>query len=266
MPYKQDVNVLGTVTIINACVQLGVERLVYTSSMGAVVGPKQGYLRVWNEDTLDTPVDELTSHYGKTKRIAELKVLEANGNGGRLRTISLRLGIPFGPGDKLQTEVTLTLPAISKLPKGGNETSFIYCKNWAHWHKLAADKLADDTVAPSIAGQAFFIDNGGLNKDAIMTQDKFNEILIAMRKKNPPQKVAVIPLTVVYVFMVVGQFVDWFTGGKLVTQALMLNEHAVFYSQVACTLDASKLAKLIGYQQLYTIKQAFEETAKVLDP
>ena len=53
MPYKQDVNVLGTVTIINACVQLGVERLVYTSSMGAVVGPKQGYLRVWNEDTLD---------------------------------------------------------------------------------------------------------------------------------------------------------------------------------------------------------------------
>lgn len=137
----------GATHIINACIRLGVERLVYTSSFATVVGPQQvedvnAHSLSWNEDSFEHAMpNDLPAYYAKTKRMAELRLFTANGR-GRLRTIALRPCVPFGPGDKLQTHRVAYewfIAHTTDRSKVNVQSSFVYCKNWALWHKLAAD-------------------------------------------------------------------------------------------------------------------------------
>ncbi|XP_014832564.1 PREDICTED: 3 beta-hydroxysteroid dehydrogenase type 7-like [Poecilia mexicana] len=77
------VNVTGTENVIRACVECGVERLVYTSSM-EVIGPnvKGDHFKRGNEDTKYEV--KHTMAYPKSKAKAENIVLRANGNQVRL--------------------------------------------------------------------------------------------------------------------------------------------------------------------------------------
>ncbi|XP_070778608.1 3 beta-hydroxysteroid dehydrogenase type 7 isoform X2 [Enoplosus armatus] len=98
------VNVTGTENVINACVECGIQGLVYTSSM-EVIGPNingDPFIR-GNEDT---PYHvRHTMAYPKSKSKAEKIVLEANGTklkGGKcLYTCSLRPTGIYGEGHEL---------------------------------------------------------------------------------------------------------------------------------------------------------------------
>jgi len=88
--FDASVNVLGTLTLLEACRRVGVGRVVYTSTGGAAYG---------DTDVLPTPEDHptrATSPYGVSKVTAE-RYLEvwADLTGGR--AISLRLANVYGP-------------------------------------------------------------------------------------------------------------------------------------------------------------------------
>lgn len=85
------VNVKGTESIINACVECGVKKLVFTSSAGVLFHGED----VINVDERQPLPEVFFDAYNDTKAQAEKLVLEANGKGGLL-TVALRPAGIFG--------------------------------------------------------------------------------------------------------------------------------------------------------------------------
>lgn len=104
-----EVNVGGTLNVIEACRQRGVGRLVYTSSIHALVEPPRG-------TTIDegTPVDagRIPFTYGKTKAMATLAVLQANGGG--LETVVVNPTGIIGPYDFAPSEMGRLVVAFAR--------------------------------------------------------------------------------------------------------------------------------------------------------
>ncbi|XP_035263043.1 3 beta-hydroxysteroid dehydrogenase type 7-like [Anguilla anguilla] len=144
------VNVQGTVNVINACVETGIQYLVYTSSM-EVVGPNvkgDSFVR-GNEETVYNVCHEMP--YPKSKAEAEKLVLDANGkkvNGGAsLYTCALRPTGIYGEQHQLmrdfyQMGVRTGGWVIRGVPSN-TEHGRVYAGNVAWMHLLAARSLQD---------------------------------------------------------------------------------------------------------------------------
>ncbi len=74
----EEVNVRGTRNVAEACLKAGVRRLVYTSSIHALVEPPRG--TVIDESTPCDPA-RIPTEYGRSKAKATLEVLEATSKG-----------------------------------------------------------------------------------------------------------------------------------------------------------------------------------------
>lgn len=144
-------NVAATANVIATCRDMGVEKLVYTSSP-SVCFDGEDHVRAGSDLPRAT---EFLAHYPETKARAERLVLEANG--ASLATCALRPHLIFGPGDPH------ILPRLIERAKKGrlrivgdgrNEVSVTYVENAAWAHVCAARTLAPG--APH-AGKAYFI-------------------------------------------------------------------------------------------------------------
>lgn len=71
-----EVNLDGTLNVIEGCVTCGVERLVYTSTYNVVFGGKE--IRNGHEGLEYFPLDDHVDPYGKTKALAEQVILKYN--------------------------------------------------------------------------------------------------------------------------------------------------------------------------------------------
>ncbi|MFC1598350.1 SDR family oxidoreductase, partial [Patescibacteria group bacterium] len=89
------INVEGTENVIKACLEAGVKRLVYTSSIHALTPPPRG--EVITEKIRFEP-DKLHSYYERTKAEASLKVLEAAKENGLDAVVVCPTGV-IGPYD-----------------------------------------------------------------------------------------------------------------------------------------------------------------------
>lgn len=91
-PTIDEVNVRGAQNVVDACVELGVPRLVYTSREDVVLGrtPVRG-----GDESLPYPARPIHA-YVRTKIAGERAMLEANGRGS-LRTVSIRPVHIYGP-------------------------------------------------------------------------------------------------------------------------------------------------------------------------
>jgi UDP-glucose 4-epimerase len=84
-----EVNVLGTLTVLRACVDAGVERLVFASTGGALIGNAEPPV---SESSLPWPI----SPYGASKLCGEA-YLHAFAGAYGLRTAALRFANVYGP-------------------------------------------------------------------------------------------------------------------------------------------------------------------------
>src|SRR5437667_152249 len=89
-----DNNVVGTRNLIRASREAGVERFIYTSTVGTIAVPRPGQLP--NEAT-KASVREMIGHYKKSKFLAEQEVLNAAAKG--LPAVIVNPTTPVGPGD-----------------------------------------------------------------------------------------------------------------------------------------------------------------------
>ncbi|MGE5583925.1 MAG: SDR family oxidoreductase [Bacillota bacterium] len=82
MPGKRDllneVNLVGTRNVVEACLRAGVRRLVYTSSIHAIAEPPPG---VVIDETCPFDPESMTWEYDRSKARATLEVLRARGKG-----------------------------------------------------------------------------------------------------------------------------------------------------------------------------------------
>ncbi|KAJ3290533.1 hypothetical protein HDU79_003148 [Rhizoclosmatium sp. JEL0117] len=149
------VNVDGTRNVIQSCKNLGIQKLVYTSSASVS----------FNGQSLEE-ADETTPYcekhldaYNETKALAEKMVLEANSPS--FRVACLRPSAIFGPRDMqcIRTMLDVARTGKSKVQIGDNSVIFdyTYVDNLADAHIIAAEKLNDPNSG--VAGQAFFITN-----------------------------------------------------------------------------------------------------------
>lgn len=147
-----DINTTGTRNVISACRELGVPRLVYTSSPSVVFTGKD--MR---------GVDETTPYpkryhapYPATKARAEKAVIAAGRDD--LATITLRPHLIWGPGDNhLVPRILSRARQLRRIGTGKNRVDTTYVDNAADAHLLAADRLAE---MPQLSGNVYFISQG----------------------------------------------------------------------------------------------------------
>lgn len=137
--YDADVNVIGTINLLEACRNNEVKKIIYSSSGGAVYGePKSMPL---NENH---PINPL-SHYGASKYAVE-KYIDVYRNVYGLKTVVLRYGNVYGPRQDPAGEAGVISIFIDKILKNekltvfgdGNQTrDFVYVEDVANANILA---------------------------------------------------------------------------------------------------------------------------------
>ena len=152
-----ETNVTGTENILKAMKELGINKLVYTSTP-SVVFAKDSLCGV---DESTPYASRYLTHYALTKSIAEKMVLAANNDS--FCTVALRPHLIFGAGD------TNLIPRVIEAQKKGrlkmvgdgkNLVDVIYVENAAKAHVMAMEKLASNHP---IAGKAYFLGQGPVN-------------------------------------------------------------------------------------------------------
>jgi nucleoside-diphosphate-sugar epimerase len=144
------VNVDGTRNVINACIQTGVDKLVYTSTPSVVFGATPIHA---GTEALPYPRRYL-SDYQRTKAQAEQEILAANGAGGLLTT-ALRPHAIWGAGDRHLLPRLIAAAAQGRLRvigDGRNCISMTHVRNAATAHLQAAE-------SPNTGGKAYFIND-----------------------------------------------------------------------------------------------------------
>jgi dihydroflavonol-4-reductase len=137
-PEMYAVNVQGTIDLLTAAAEVGVERIVYTSTVGTLGNPGDGV-----PGTEDTPVslDDMCGHYKRSKFLAEQAVMESVRQG--LPVVLVHPSAPVGPWDSRPTPTGQMIVDFLKgrmpayLETGLN---LVHVKDVAMGHLLAAEK------------------------------------------------------------------------------------------------------------------------------
>uniref|UniRef100_H2LXC2 Hydroxy-delta-5-steroid dehydrogenase, 3 beta- and steroid delta-isomerase 1 n=1 Tax=Oryzias latipes TaxID=8090 RepID=H2LXC2_ORYLA len=158
------VNVKGTQLLLEACLHENVMSFIYTSTI-EVVGPNPRGDPMVN-GTEDTVYDSrLTLSYSKTKKEAEDRTLQANGqllqNGGRLATCSLRPAYIFGEGCRFllghMTDGIRKGNVLNRLSAREALVNPVYVGNVAFAHLQAARSLKEPQKRDTVGGKFYFI-------------------------------------------------------------------------------------------------------------
>ncbi len=160
-------NVVGTENVLQACRDLGVGHLVYSSSASVVFNGRD---MAGVDESVPYP-DHWEAHYPRTKARAEKMVLAA----GRqdLKTIALRPHLIWGPEDNhLVPRIIQRARRLRRVGPGHNRVDTIYIDNAAEAHLLAAKALLR---RPALSGRVYFI----TQDDPIVLWDMVDAILAA---------------------------------------------------------------------------------------
>ncbi|KAM9393498.1 LOW QUALITY PROTEIN: 3 beta-hydroxysteroid dehydrogenase type 7 [Pholidichthys leucotaenia] len=249
------VNVTGTENVIKACVECGIESLVYTSSM-EVVGPNidGDHFRRGNEDTPYRVHHNMP--YPKSKTKAEKIVLQANGTkvntGKRLYTCSLRPTGIYGEGHPLIKEFYEQTVKRGGLVVGGIpdhiEHGRVYAGNVAWMHVLAARALREHPE--KVGGEAFFCYDDSPYK----SYEDFNMTLLSdfnFRKAR-------VPKVVLWLLALANNFLHWILR-PIYNYTPLLNRYTLAVASTTFTVSTDK-AERYFHSPLYSWSQCLERT------
>ncbi|XP_058493133.1 3 beta-hydroxysteroid dehydrogenase type 7 [Solea solea] len=252
------VNVTGTEHVIKACVECGIQNLVYTSSM-EVIGPnvnRDHFIR-GNEDT-----PYLVKHnmaYPKSKALAEKIVLEANGKmvkGGQcLYTCSLRPTGIYGEGHELFREFYKQAAENRGLVFNGvpasTEHGRVYAGNVAWMHVLAARALRERPQ--TVGGEAFFCYDDSPYKSYV----DFNMQFLSAFNFRAVR----IPFVVIWFLAMVNDLLRWIMS-PFYNYTPLLNSYTFSVVSTSFTVGTDKALRYFQYRPLYDWDQCQARTQK----
>lgn len=242
----EEVNVQGTQNVLKACVEHGVSRLVYTSTFNVVFGGQ--VIEKGDESLPYLPLHLHPDHYSRTKSLAEMAVLKANGTAlkdgsGLLTTCALRPAGIYGPGEQRH------LPRIvSYIEKGifrfvyGKPTSlveFVHVDNLVSAHELAAQALTSEKPHCS-AGQAYFISDGR----PVNNFEFFRPLVEGLGYPFPTLR---LPISLIYFFAFLTEVIHHLIGPFYNFQPL-LTRTEVYKTGVTHYFSMAKAKAELGYE------------------
>jgi nucleoside-diphosphate-sugar epimerase len=237
----EEVNVDGNRAVIDACLQLGVPRLVYTSSMDVVVDGRKPI--VDGDESLPYPSTMPRDAYSKSKIVAEKMVLAANGP--RLCTCVLRPVGMYGPRDKyhLGNIIGMARRGVSlRLGNGKARFSHAYSENVAHAHVLAADLLLPGSP---VCGQSYFI------CDHYPAENLFDFMEPFLRALDLPVPHRSVPYRLAYALSAVAEVFAPHSN---------FNRFAVIQTCVDHTFVDDKARRDLGYVPVVSREEAFQRS------
>ncbi|XP_030313583.1 short-chain dehydrogenase/reductase family 42E member 1 isoform X1 [Calypte anna] len=253
----EDVNVKGTENVIQACKSTGVSSLVYTSTYNVIFGGQ--IIENGDESLPYLPLHLHPDHYSRTKSVAEMKVLEANGtelgNGkGVLRTCALRPAGIYGPGEQrhLPRIVSYIERGLFKFVYGDplSLVEFVHVDNLVQAHILASEALKANKQHIA-AGHAYFISDGR----PVNNFEFFRPLVEGLGYKFPTCR---LPLSLVYFFAFLTEIVHFLVGHIYNFQPL-LTRTEVYKTGVTHYFSMEKARKELGYEpQQYSLNEVVE--------
>jgi len=230
------VNHLGTRALLRACERhcFRLQRLVYVSSLTAV-GPRLGADEV-TETTHYHPV----SHYGRSKMLAEIEVLDAAGS---MPVTIVRPSAVYGPRDRdfFRYFKMIRTGIEPLLGSGHHQLNLVYVEDLVRGIIQAGEH-------PSGNGEVFFI--GGENFSTEMICRRIAEAM----KKRP--LVFHLPESIIYVVGAAGE-----AAGRLLRRQVFFNVQKVREAvQDAWTCSIEKARGRIGFEPHYSISDGMAVT------
>ncbi|XP_063326895.1 3 beta-hydroxysteroid dehydrogenase type 7 [Pelmatolapia mariae] len=257
-PLIYSVNVTGTKNVIKACVECGIECLLYTSSM-EVVGPNINgdHFKRGNEDTPYTVKHSMA--YPKSKSEAEKIVLDANGTkvkgGKHLYSCSLRPTGIYGEGHQLMKDFYKQGVQRGGLIVGGIpehvEHGRVYAGNVAWMHLLAARALREHPE--KVGGEAFYCYDDSPYK----SYEDFNMVLLSefnFRKAR-------IPTLVLWFLAMFNDLMHWLLK-PIYNYTPLLNSYTLAVVSTTFTVRTDKAERYFDYCPLYSWDQCLARTKK----
>ncbi|XP_061374909.1 3beta-hydroxysteroid-dehydrogenase/decarboxylase isoform X2 [Gastrolobium bilobum] len=247
------VNVQGTKNVIDACVELKVKRLVYTSSPSVVFDGIHGIHN--GNESLPYPPSH-NDHYSATKAEGEALVMKSNGTNGLL-TCCIRPSSIFGPGDRLLVPSLVDAARAGKskfiIGDGNNIYDFTYVENVAHAHICAERALASEaTVSEKAAGQAYFI----TNMEPIKFWEFMSLVLEGLGYERPRIKIPA------FVIMPIAHLVEWIYRllGPYGMKVPQLTPSRIRLLSCSRSFDCSKAKDRLGYAPIITLQEGLQRT------
>lgn len=253
----EEVNIKGTENVLQASVALGVPHLVYTSTFNVVFG---GQHILNGDETLPyLPLHLHPDHYSRTKSLAEMRVLKANGSAladgrGVLRTCALRPAGIYGPGEQRH------LPRIVRYIENGlfkfvygdpnSLVEFVHVDNLVSAHILAAEALSEKRQHCA-AGQAYFISDGR----PVNNFEFFRPLVEGLGYSFPKLRV---PINLVYFFAFLTEMVHGVVG-RIYNFQPMLTRTEVYKTGVTHYFSLDKAKAELGYDpREYDLREVVE--------
>ncbi|XP_076018820.1 sterol-4-alpha-carboxylate 3-dehydrogenase, decarboxylating [Genypterus blacodes] len=172
------VNIQGTRTVIQACMEAGVQRLVLTSSASVVFEGTDIKNGKENLPYAKKPID----YYTQTKIEQEKLVLRACNKEKGFLTVAIRPHGIFGPRDPQLVPILVDAAQRGKMKfiigDGTNMVDFTFVENVVHGHILAAERLRADSP---ICGKSYHI----TNDEPVRFWDFMSEILVGLGYAAP---------------------------------------------------------------------------------
>jgi sterol-4alpha-carboxylate 3-dehydrogenase (decarboxylating) len=236
-----DVNILGNKNVIEVCQELGISKLVYSSTLDVVVDGKKPI--VYGDESLPYPKKMPKDHYSRTKIIAEQMVIAANSP--QLLTCSLRPVGMYGPRDMYHIANIIDVAKSKnniKLGDGSAKFSHVYSENAAHAHVLAAKNLKPDSP---VCGQSYFVCDHQPADNLFTFMKPFLEGLgLPPPKRAIPYRLAYFLATIAEIFSPKSKF----------------NRFSVIQTCIDHTFVHDKATRDFGYEPIVSKDEAFERT------
>jgi nucleoside-diphosphate-sugar epimerase len=241
-------NVQGAKNIIQACQELAITRLVYTSTPSVTfAGIDEAGI-----DETQPYADNFLNFYGESKALAEQLVLSAS-HGLKekpLKTVALRPHLIWGPNDPHLVPRVLERARAGKLKLVGKEDKLvdtIFVDNAAYAHILAA--VALNKPKATCIGKAYFISND----QPITMATMLNNILHCV---DLPPVTKRVPSAVAYA---VGATLEWFYKTLNIKNEPIMTRFVARQLSTSHYFDISAAKKDLGYTPLISIEEGMKQ-------
>ncbi|XP_046551098.1 3 beta-hydroxysteroid dehydrogenase/Delta 5--_4-isomerase type 1-like isoform X2 [Haliotis rubra] len=253
---------LGTKNILEACLQAGVERMVYCSTVDVVCGFDN--IMDGEEHTTRTPGRLIYEGYGGTKLRAEEAVLTSSGqplqSGSRFQAVSLRPTVFFGELDTHYIPSVLKMAhrnggVLVQIGNGSALYQHTYVGNVA-WAFICAERtLRSAAGEESISGQAYFI------TDDCPPCSLPEQVLPFLRGRGFRLSTYRIPFFIVYSAVRFTEGLLWLLS-PLTKIDLGFSAFSIWYANMTLTFKSKKARHELDYSPLFTPE---ESTAQAND-
>ncbi len=245
-----DVNLRGTENVIRACLDQGVNGLVFTSSLDAVY---TGRPLVDIDEDQPYPTGKQNA-YCRSKTEGEKLVLKAHGD--KLKTCVLRPSDIYGEADPYHIDPLIEMSEngfYMRLGDGSSKCQHVYVGNMAHAHLLAGEALLKGDE--HVGGNAYFITDGP-GKNFFLF---FDEIIRRAGYRIWPKNLW-LPKSIAYPLASLTElFALILKPFKKID--VKFNRFAVAYTCNDFTFSAGRAKNDFGYSPKYELEECLNRTA-----